>query len=213
MKIPEEIENMIKIRSYPKTIFLIPTNIMSFICATMMILGTSLSWEFWTLVWFGTLVMSILIMSFDMTIIKTAAVVGGVVGATMLIFVLLVNPDIPSFITIHPFMLIIIGIVFSTIVGITCVSKLFEYYVITPSRIWHKEHWFMKVERKYDAIGSVIGIEQKDLLEKIFGDFGTLTIVTGDRNKHFVIRNVMGITKKKVKIHRLTNKMAVQDDV
>lgn len=205
-------EKQIKIRSYPKTIFLIPTNVMSFVCALMMFIGNIFSWEFWALIWVGTLTMSLLTMAFKMTITKVILIILATCGMIGALFFSIQNPDIPEVFSIHPMMLLLIGVILSALTLITWISKRFEYYVITESRIWHKQGWFMREEKKYDAIGCVIGIEQGDLLEKLIGDSGTLTIVTGDRHKHFVIQNVFGITRKKEKIHALTGRMAVQNE-
>ena len=207
----------IKLRSYPKIIFLWPLLIASAILWPIQAFSKEpLQWLgiFWLMVLFCNL----LVIAFDFSSAKFfILILGVVILVLLLIFWIIPTYGIPTLadITWNPgltanfymAMTLIIGFILLFVI----IGAFFDYYKLERNEIYHKKGIFSEAER-FPVKSLRLKKEIPDVFEYFVLRAGTITLMPGRADEVITLHTVLNVNKKADQIDFLLSHVSVEPD-
>jgi hypothetical protein len=196
------------LRHYPKTIFFYPVGILSIILGIIQVLLADPSFDgvFATL-WISLFAFNFIIVSFDFSIGKTAALV----VTLMLLFLLSVvlwpedlKIQLPiQEAVVNEWFYIYVGLIILFILLLSILVSFFEYWEIRPTEIYRHGGLFEDSQRFGNAQDSHIYKETPDIFERLLFRSGTIVIIPEGTKNIYRLENVYNASGKEKKIREI----------
>ena len=216
MSQPKKTIDHVTIRSYPKTIFLWPLLLVSFVLWLLQLLYPD-PVSIFGFIWMGTFFVNVFILAFDFSSAKFFVLIM-VVVVVILLFIFLILPNVSiTFPGGEDFNFGITAIFYAWIAllllllwGLTWLSTRFDYYKIERNEIYHKSGIFSSAER-LPTKSLRIKKEIPDVFEFFLLRSGRITLLPGHGDV-IPLNNVLNINKKEDQIDWLLSHISIEPD-
>ncbi len=206
--------NEIKLRSYPKVIFLYPLLIASFfLWILQMVFGEPEAWfgNIWMIIFF----VNLFIMAFDFSSTKFFLLILAVVIIILLLVFLLPGGILPAGtfdfnIGLTAEFYFVVTIVLAFILGLVVISAQFDYWKIERNEMYHKKGIFTSAER-IPTKGLRILKEIPDVFEFFVLRAGSITLMPGHGDV-IPLTTVLNVNKKSEQIDWLLSHISMEPD-
>ena len=204
----------IKLRSYPKVIFLYPLLIASFfLWILQMVFGEPEAWfgNIWMIIFF----VNLFIMAFDFSSTKFfLLILAAVIIILLLVFLLpggLLPPGAFDFnIGLTAEFYLVVTIVLGFILGVVVISAQFDYWKIERNEMYHKKGIFTSAER-IPTKGLRILKEIPDVFEFFVLRAGSITLMPGHGDV-IPLTTVLNVNNKSEQIDWLLSHISMEPD-
>ena len=207
--------NEVKLRSYPKVIFLYPLVITSFILWILQMAIGAQPEAWFGNIWLIVLFINLFIMAFDFSSTKFFLLILAVVIIILLLVFLLPGGILPpgAFdfnLRLTAEFYLIITIVLAFILGLVVIGAQFDYWKIERNEIYHKAGLFTSAER-IPTKSLRIKKEIPDVFEFFVLRAGSITLMPGHGDV-IPLNTVLNVNKKSEQIDWLLSHISMEPD-
>ena len=208
----------IKLRNYPKIIFLWPLLITSLILWPLQFIAGSEPAQWLGIFWLMVLFCNLFVIAFDFGSSKFfILILGVVIFVLLLIFWIIPTWGFPQLadITWNPglttnfYMAISLMLLF--IIGFVIIDSFFDYWKVERNEIYHKSGIFSSAERF-----PVKSLRWKKEIPDVFEFFvlraGTITLMPGRVEETITLQTVLNVNKKAEQLDYLLSHVSVEPD-
>ena len=207
----------VKLRSYPKIIFLWPLLLTSAILWIIQAFATEpLQWL--GILWLMILFCNLFVIAFDFSSAKFfILILGIVIFILLLIFWIIPTYGFPALIDItwNPGLTanfyMAMTLIISFILLFVWIGAFFDYYTVERNEIYHKKGIFAEAER-FPVKSLRLKKEIPDVFEFFILRAGSITLMPGRADEVISLHTVLNINKKAEQIDHLLSHISVEPD-